>query len=297
MPLVLPDHLRCGLEDGLRLRATGYRGRFAPSPSGVLHLGNLCTALVSWLEARRHGGIWMLRIDDLDTPRNRPGAISAIESDLRWLGLDWDGPVIFQSQRRGIYYSWLSWLRRSGALFPCRCSRRMLLNHSIYPGHCREAKLDWGWQASRLPSWRLRVSATDPYQSGDVVLRRADGFVAYQLATVIDELCFGITDVLRGEDLREALPAQRSVFSALDCEPPHFWHVPLLRDASGRKLSKREDSAGLEAMKKLGLDAAAVIGQLASELGLAPSGTRVSSAELLQDFQGLTHHSKHASDS
>ena len=187
-----------------------------------MHLGNLRTALVSWLEARRHGGTWLLRIDDLDTPRNRPGSQTSILSDLKWLGLDWDGPAILQSHHRGRYHAWLSWLRRSGALFPCRCSRRMLQDQPIYPGTCRDREQDWGWQGKRLPSWRLRVPAGDPHGSGDVVLRRADGFIAYQLATVIDELCFGITDVVRGEDLRDALPAQ---YSDLSQPPPRFLHV------------------------------------------------------------------------
>lgn len=128
----------------------------------MLHLGNLQTALLSWLAARQAGGVWLLRIDDLDTPRNRVGAIEAIKSDLLWLGLEWDGPVVLQSERRGIYHSWLSWLRRSGRLFACRCSRRELAGQSIYPGTCRKAGHGWGWQQQRLPSWRLRVADDDP---------------------------------------------------------------------------------------------------------------------------------------
>ena len=157
--MALPDHLQQHLEAGRTLTATGgYRGRFAPSPTGLLHLGNLQTALLSWLAARQAGGAWLLRIDDLDTPRNRAGAIEAIQSDLRWLGLEWDGPVLLQSERRGVYHSWLSWLRRSGRLFACRCSRRELADQPIYPGFCRQAAHNWGWQRQRLPSWRLRVA-------------------------------------------------------------------------------------------------------------------------------------------
>ena len=279
----LPEHLQQHLERGRALAAAGgYRGRFAPSPTGVLHLGNLQTALLSWLAARQAGGAWLLRIDDLDTPRNRAGAIEEIQSDLRWLGLEWDGPVLLQSERRGTYHSWLSWLRRSGWLFACRCSRRQLAGQPIYPGVCRTAGHHWGWQQQRLPSWRLRVADDDPHSSGDVVLRRADGFIAYQLATVIDELSFGITDVVRGADLREALPAQRSVFAALGEAPPHFRHGPLLCDASGQKLSKREASSGLEPLRAAGLDAAAVIGRLASGLQLLDPGVRLSATELLE---------------
>lgn len=219
--MAVPDHLQQQLDRGQQLRSEGvYRGRYAPSPTGVLHRGNLQTALLSWLQARQQRGVWLLRIDDLDTPRNRAGAVEAIQADLRWLGLTWDGPVILQSHRRGIYASWLSWLRCNGALFPCRCSRRDLAGLRRYPGSCRSAGHGWGWQNQRLPSWRLRVPTEDPEGSGDVVLRRADGFIAYQLATVIDELAFGITDVVRGDDLHQALPAQRSVYRMLGQTPP-----------------------------------------------------------------------------
>ena len=280
--LAIPEHLQQHLEAGRALAAEGgYRGRFAPSPTGVLHLGNLQTALLSWLAARQAGGDWLLRIDDLDTPRNRSGAIEAIQKDLRWLGLEWDGPVVLQSERRGTYHSWLSWLRRTGRLFACRCSRRELTGQPIYPGTCRQAGHAWGWQQQRLPSWRLRVADHDPQASGDVVLRRADGFIAYQLATVIDELSFGITDVVRGADLREALPAQRSLFEALGERPPRFRHGPLLRNARGQKLSKREASSGLEPLRAAGMDAAAVIGHLASGLQLVDPEARLSATELL----------------
>ena len=283
--MAVPEHLQHHLQAGRALAAQGgYRGRFAPSPTGVLHLGNLQTALLSWLAARQAGGVWLLRIDDLDTPRNRSGAIEAIQQDLRWLGLAWDGPVLLQSERRGIYHSWLSWLRRSGWLFACRCSRRQLADQPIYPGVCRTAGHHWGWQQQRLPSWRLRVADDDPHGSGDVVLRRADGFIAYQLATVIDELSFGINDVVRGADLREALPAQRSIFAALGEAPPRFRHGPLLCDASGQKLSKREASAGLKPLREEGLDAAAVIGRLASGLQLVAPEARLSATELLEQL-------------
>ena len=283
----IPDHLQLQLAQGQSWRlAGGYRGRYAPSPTGVLHLGNLQTALLSWLQARQAGGVWLLRIDDLDTPRNGPGAVEAIQADLRWMGLHWDGVPILQSTRRGVYNSWLSWLRRSGQLFPCRCSRRELAGVLRYPGTCRDGRGGWGWRDRRLPSWRLKVPIDDPDASGDVVVRRADGFIAYQLATVIDELCFGISDVVRGDDLRAALPAQRSLFRALSQRPPRFHHGPLRCDALGKKLSKREASAGLAPLREQGLDAADVVGSLAAGLGLVPVGSRLSAAELLQ---GLTH--------
>ena len=281
-----PNHLHLPLEQGRLLKErSGYRGRFAPSPTGVLHFGNLQTALLSWLQARCSGGEWFLRIDDLDTPRNRPESLLRIQSDLRWLGLHWDGPPVLQSSRRGIYSSWLSFLRCSGALFACRCSRRDLAGASIYPGTCRAINAGWGWQEQRLPSWRLRVPQLNPYGSGDVVVRRAEGYVAYQLATVIDELCFGITDVVRGNDLRDALPAQLSIYAALGQSSPRFWHGPLLYDVEGQKLSKREASAGLDVARSKGEDAAHVIGQLAAGLGLVPRGTRLSTQELLSEIR------------
>ena len=279
----IPDHLQRQLDQGLLLRNSGgYRGRYAPSPTGVLHQGNLQTALLSWLQARQRCGTWLLRIDDLDTPRNRPGAVEAIEADLRWLGLDWDGPTILQSRRKGVYDSWLSWFRRSGQVFPCRCSRRELAGLALYPGTCRTAGHPWGWQNQRLPSWRLQVPNSDPEGSGDVVLRRSDGFIAYQLATVLDELAFGITDVVRGEDLHQALPAQRSIYRALDQTHPRFHHGPLVCDGSGNKLSKRESSAGLDALREQGMDAADVVGLLASGLDLVDEGSRLTALELLE---------------
>ena len=291
----IPDHLQQQLDNGLLLRSRdGYRGRYAPSPTGVLHQGNLQTALLSWLQARHRGGVWLLRIDDLDTPRNRDGAIEAIEADLRWLGLDWDGPLIQQSHRVEVYDDWLSWLRLSGQLFACRCSRRELAGLPRYPGTCRKAGHHWGWLNERLPSWRLQVPDPDPEGSGDVVLRRSDGFIAYQLATVLDELSDGITDVVRGEDLQEALPAQRSIYRALDQSPPRFHHGPLVCDGSGQKLSKREASAGLAALREQGMDAADVVGLLASGLNLVEPGSRLTARELLE---GLTQDPIRAFDS
>ena len=291
----IPGHLQQQLDQGLQLRrSSGYRGRYAPSPTGVLHRGNLQTALLSWLQARQRRGIWLLRIDDLDTPRNRPGAIEAIEADLRWLGLDWDGPIILQSRRKEVYEAWLSWLRQSGRLFACRCSRRQLAGLARYPGTCRAAGHHWGWLNEHLPSWRLQVPDSDPEGSGDVVLRRSDGFIAYQLATVLDELTLGITDVVRGEDLLQALPAQRSIYRALNQAPPRFHHGPLVCDGSGNKLSKREASAGLAALREQGMDAADVVGLLASGLNLVEPGSRLTARELLDC---LTQDLIHASDS
>jgi glutamyl-tRNA synthetase len=302
----LPSHLQTLLQSGVCRRELGYRGRFAPSPTGALHRGNLRTALLSWLHARLRGGQWLLRIDDLDTPRNRSGADAAILADLRWLGLAWDGAVLRQSERRGLYATVLSALRRRGLLYPCRCSRRLLADVSaphgalaVYPGFCRDRSGGWGPEQGRLPSWRLRLEAgvlrwPEAYGPpgaldgaaaiGDVVLRRADGFLAYHLATAVDELSLGISDVVRGDDLWSATGAQVAVMAALGAAPPRYGHVPLWRDTGGRRLSKREGAEGLDGYRQRGLDAAAVVGELAASAALVPPGSRLSAAELLQEL-------------
>jgi glutamyl-tRNA synthetase len=299
--------VRLRLEQGLALRGHGYRGRYAPSPSGALHRGNLRTALVSWLEARLAGGAWLLRIDDLDTPRLVAGAELQILEDLRWLGLNWDGPLCRQSERRGLYNSVLTAWRRAGLLYPCRCSRRLLADVSaphgvlnVYPGFCRGRQLGWGAEQGRLPSWRLRLGVGElrwserlaaggvldgPAAVGDVVLRRADGFIAYHLATAIDELDLGITEVVRGEDLWSSTAAQVAVLRQLGATPPRYAHVPLWRDAAGQRLSKREGSEGLAGYRARGCDGAAVIGDLAASVGLVAPGERLSANELLDELR------------
>lgn len=302
----LPSHVQALLEAGQRQREQAYQGRFAPSPTGPLHRGNLRTALLSWLHARLRGGTWLLRIDDLDTPRNRPGAEASILTDLRWLGLNWDGPVLRQSERRGLYGTVLSGLRRAGLLYPCRCSRRLLADVSaphgalaVYPGFCRDRVSGWGPEQGRLPSWRLRLEAgpldwseayglpgalDGPAAIGDVVLRRADGYLAYHLATAVDELSLGISHVVRGDDLWSATGAQVAVMAALGATPPRYGHVPLWRDGAGRRLSKREGAEGLEGYRERGSDAAAVVGDLAASAGLVAPGSRLSAVELLQEL-------------
>jgi len=306
----LPTSLRDRFEQGMALRQQRVRGRFAPSPSGTLHLGNLRTALLSWLEARRCDGLWLLRLDDLDLPRVRPGAEESILADLHWLGLHWDGPLIRQSERRGLYASVLSALRRSGVLYPCHCSRRLLADISaphgrlaIYPGHCRAQPPFWGEHQGRWPSWRLKLEEgplcwqecwgaagqLDGLRDvGDVVLRRADGVVAYHLATAVDELTLGITDVVRGADLWCATGAQVAVCWALGFSPPRYGHVPVLCDQKGHRLSKRVASEGLAALRGQGMDAPAVIGTLAASAGLVAVGSRLSAEDLLAEVRSTS---------
>lgn len=273
----------------------------------MLHLGNLRTALLGWLQIRLAGGEWLVRLDDLDTPRNRKGASEAILADLTWLGLGWDGDVIRQSERRPLYEAALESLRRRGQIYPCHCSRRSLADVSaphgawpVYPGFCSRLSPNWGERQGRRPSWRLRLPEGRLRWSeqvgpegdldaaaavGDVVLRRADGFVAYHLATAVDELGLGITTVLRGADLWHSTGPQVAVMGCLGGPPPpDYWHVPLWCHDDGRRFSKRDGSEGLAAWRERGLDGASVVGRLAASLGLVPAGSRLGAQELLQQL-------------
>jgi glutamyl-tRNA synthetase len=311
---VLPEHLQELLAQAEQQRGRAKRGRYAPSPTGRLHLGNLRTALLSWLITRLQGGEWLLRVDDLDTPRNRPGAEEAIVADLEWLGLRWDGPVLRQSQRRGIYATVLSSLRRRGLLYPCRCSRRLLADISaphgrspVYPGYCLSQPVQWGVQQGRLPSWRLRLQPGELHwsealgspgcleastQVGDVVLRRSDGLFAYHLATAVDEALLGIRDVVRGLDLWHTTAPQIALIQILGAGLPDYWHVPLWIDGAGERLSKRDGGLGLPLLREQGHDAASVVGLLAASVGLVEPGARLSAEELLRasELEALRGH-------
>ena len=312
--VVLPEHLQRLLSQAEEQRQSGCRGRYAPSPTGRLHLGNLRTALLSWLITRLQGGEWLLRLDDLDTPRNRPGAEQSILDDLSWLGLHWDGPVLRQSERRGLYATVLSSLRRDGLLYPCRCSRRLLADISaphgrspVYPGFCRPLPPQWGPEQGRLPSWRLRLPPGELQWSeclgpdgcldagsevGDVVLRRSDGLFAYHLATAVDEALLGVRDVVRGIDLWHTTAPQVALMRCLGSGLPRYWHVPLWTDSQGERLSKRDGGMGLPALQQEGHDAAGVIGLMAASVNLVPEGSRLSAQELLQSssLEALIQH-------
>jgi len=231
-------------------------GRFAPSPTGPLHFGSLAAALASWLDARAAGGRWLVRIEDLDPPREQPGAADDILRTLERLGLFWDGPVVFQSQRKPLYEEALSKLKRHS--FACGCTRREIADSSlglaadgaqIYPGTCRD-----GLPPGRPPrSLRLKVSGsiefTDHVQGllrqnlerdvGDFVLRRADGQIAYQLAVVVDDAAQGVTDVVRGADLLGSTARQIFLQRLLGLPEPRYLHVPAAVDGAGEKLSKQ----------------------------------------------------------
>lgn len=233
-------------------------GRFAPSPTGPLHLGSLVTAVGSYCHARQRGGLWRLRMEDLDAPRVVPGAAESILRTLEQFGFEWDGEVVWQSRRHEAYEATLQQLRREDWLFDCGCSRREILASAphageegpVYPGTCRHGVPPG--RSSR--SQRLRVNAglicfIDGLYGrieqalhtavGDFVLRRGDGVYAYQLAVVVDDHDAGVTDVVRGADLLWSTPRQIHLHACLGHLPPHYIHLPLVLGADGQKLSKR----------------------------------------------------------
>ncbi len=229
---------------------SGYRGRFAPSPTGRLHFGSLVAAVGSYLQARAHGGTWLVRVEDIDPPREVPGSARAILDSLAAFGMTSDEPVLYQGTRADAYREALDELGRAGWTFPCGCTRRDLGPGGVYPGTCRDG-LPPGRRARSI---RARVTdrpvtVQDAVQGeyvqnlarevGDFVLRRADGLTAYQLAVVVDDAHQGITEVVRGSDLLVSTPRQAWLFDLLGLDRPAFAHLPVAVDADGRKLSKQ----------------------------------------------------------
>ncbi len=228
-----------------------YVGRFAPSPTGPLHLGSLTTALASCLEARVRGGSWLLRIDDIDSPRCIPGQDEAIIATLEWLGFEWDGPVIYQNRRLHRYEAALASLRDADLVYECGCSRRELAENSsaeAYPGYCRVQRRGKAPFALRFRGDNAAtVGFVDALQGqqhyhwasvGDPIIRRRDQLHAYQLAVVIDDADSAVSHVVRGTDLLSNTPWQRALQHALGLKTPEYLHLPLVTDADGSKLSK-----------------------------------------------------------
>ncbi len=294
------------------------RGRFAPSPSGRMHLGNLFCALLSYLSVKSRGGEWILRIEDLDTARCRPDYARQVEEDLRWLGLAWDeggsagGPdaPYFQSERTALYEAALARLRGMGLVYPCFCTRAQLHAASaphredgltVYPGTCRgltPEDIARREAAGRKGALRLRVpeetvTFTDghlgelteylPTDCGDFLLRRSDGLFAYQLAVVVDDAAMGVTEVVRGADLLSSTPRQLLLYELLGWEAPEFYHFPLLLSPDGRRLSKRDGDLGLGALRER-YTPEEVVGKLAYLAGQNPGGGPRTPEALAEDF-------------
>jgi len=245
--------------------SASYVGRFAPTPSGALHFGSLCAALASWLDARAVSGRWLLRMEDIDPPREVAGAQDGILRTLEAFGLCWDGEVLRQSTRLAAYREQLNEWQQQGLVYACTCP--------VYPGTCRAAA--HGAQSAAL---RLRVPAqqfafVDRVQGafrqnlaeevGDFVLWRKDGFPAYQLAVVLDDIAQGVTDIVRGADLLDSTPRQLYLYQLLRQTPPRYLHLPLLLQADGRKLGKsfRSEALGEGAPAKALVQALRVLGQ------------------------------------
>ncbi len=242
-----------------------YKGRFAPSPTGPLHFGSLVAALGSFLDARTHGGKWLLRMEDLDPPREQPGAVDAIMHSLEAFGLQWDGPVLFQSARLDAYRAAAEQLLAGGLAYPCACSRREIadsglqgLEGPVYPGTCRN-----GLPVDRpVHAIRLRVPAEEIFsfddllqgnhhqhlarELGDFVIRRADGCFAYQLAVVLDDTFQGVTHVVRGADLLLSTPRQIYLQRLLGVPTPIYMHLPVAVTTTGEKLSKQTGAPPLD---------------------------------------------------
>lgn len=243
-----------------------YIGRFAPSPTGLLHIGSLLTALASYADARAHGGRWLVRMEDLDPPREMAGAADDILRTLEAFGFEWDGGVAYQSRRYDLYYEALGRLKAKGLVYPCDCSRkdwqavaRAGADGFVYNGCC--AGLDPQRALHKTPAWRVRVpdeiigfddavvghyAQNLAHDIGDFVLLRADGFWAYQLAVVADDAAQGITHIVRGQDLLVSTPRQLWLQRALDTPEPHYAHLPLLVNGAGQKWSKQTLAPALD---------------------------------------------------
>lgn len=295
------------------------RGRFAPTPSGLLHLGNAGTAMLAWLQVRSQDGTVVLRVEDVDTPRCKPEWAERCLQDMRWLGLDWDeGPDVggpcgpYAQRNRGeLYEAALMQLQEAGLLYPCYCSRADLLSagqapHGLsaegpaYPGTCRTLSEAEKLRKSAIKTASLRFVmpseattfvdgiagpvAFEAGAGGDFVVKRADGIVGYQLAVVVDDAAMGITDVLRGWDLLDSTPRQLRLAEALEIDSPRYAHAPLLLGPDGRRLAKRHGDIAIASLREAGFRPEGIVGLLGWLYGLIERPEPVSIRELIPLF-------------
>lgn len=282
-------------------------GRFAPSPSGRMHLGNVFSALAAWLCVRKEKGTMLLRIEDLDPARCKKEYADQLKDDLRWLGLTWDEEQTPQSQRGDVYREIFESLQARGLVYPCYCSRDALHAASaphasdgtvIYAGTCRHLTDGERALQTKAPAYRLAVpdavwGFTDLLQGdyaenlqkecGDFIIRRADGVAAYQLAVVVDDMAGGVSQVVRGRDLLTSTPRQKYLYSLLGGTAPEYLHVPLLTDESGRRLSKRDGDLDLGELRK-SHSAEEILGMLSYSWGILEHFEKISTEELVGEF-------------
>ena len=278
-------------------------GRFAPTPSGRMHLGNVFAGLIAWLSVKSRDGQMVLRMEDLDTQRTSDEFAQILREDLQWLGLTWDLETQPQSQRSGVYDEYFEILREKGLLYPCYCTRSQLHNVNaphlsdgtyVYPGTCRNLTQI----PDRKPSWRVMVPdriwqledhVQDHYEEnlatdcGDFVVRRADGVYVYQLAVTVDDGEAGVTEVVRGMDLLSSAPRQMYLQELFGFSHPQYGHVPMLMAPDGRRLSKRDRDLDLGELRKR-LTPEELIGILAFSSGLIDKNQPISAKELAREF-------------
>lgn len=283
-------------------------GRFAPSPTGPLHVGNLRTALLAWLFARSAGARFLVRVEDLDRSRVRPGIEEAQLADLRAIGLDWDGPAVRQSERMDLYEEAVRGLEKEELLYPCYCTRKEIraaasAPHGIrasdrYPGTCRRLTRSERAEreaAGRPPALRVRAEGTEVSfedrllgrQTGvtdDFVVRRNDGTPAYQLAVVVDDAAQGVGEVVRGADLADSTPRQIALSRLLGLPVPRYTHVPLVLGPDGQRLAKRHGAVTLDDHAAVGKEPREVLAWMARSLGMAEPGERPGTDDLLARF-------------